>query len=80
MANVEGMIQEGIAAIKAGTKSTTDFEYSGKLSEVMLLGNVALRMKDSKVVLEWDPVKMEFPNLPEANPFVHKEYRQGWSL
>ena len=73
-------MEEWIAAIKAGKKSTTDFSYSGMLTETMLLGNVALRMKDSKTVLQWDGVKMEFPNLPEANAWVHKEYRQGWSL
>ena len=76
-----GIMEEWVAAIKAGKKSTTDIpEYSGALTEVMLLGNVALRFKDAKVVLEWDPVKMEFSNFPEANPFVHKEYRMGWSL
>jgi hypothetical protein len=46
----------------------------------MLLGNIAMRTAESKTVLEWDPVKMEFPNLPEANQYVHKEYRKGWSL
>jgi predicted dehydrogenase len=75
-----GIHEEWIAAIKAGKKSTTDFEYSGLLTEVMLLGNVALRMKDSKTVLQWDGEKMEVTNLPEANQFIHKEYRQGWSL
>jgi len=75
-----GIMEEWIAAIKAGKKSTTDFEYSGMLTEVMLLGNVALRMKDEKAVLEWDGEKMQVTNLPEANKYMHKEYRQGWSL
>jgi predicted dehydrogenase len=75
-----GIHEEWIAAIKAGQKSTTDFSYSGTLTEVMLLGNIAMRMAEAKTVLEWDPVKMEFPNLPEANQYLHKEYRQGWSL
>ncbi len=76
-----GIMEEWFAAIKAGKKSTTDFAaYSGPLTEVMLLGNIALRFKDTKVALQWDPVKMEFPTLPEANPFVHKIYRTGWSL
>ncbi len=39
-----------------------------------------MRFRQSKTILQWDPVKMEFPNLPEANAFVHKEYRIGWSL
>ena len=46
----------------------------------MLLGNVALRMKDAKTVLEWDSDKMKFPNLPEANKCLHMDYRPGWSL
>jgi predicted dehydrogenase len=75
-----GIHEEWIAAIKEGKKSTTDFSYSGTLTEVMLLGNIAMRMAESKTVLEWDPVKMEFPNMPEANQHVHKGYRQGWSL
>jgi len=75
-----GIMEEWIAAIKTGKKSTTDFSYSGPLSETMLLGNVALRMKDAKTVLQWDSEKMEVTNLPEANTWIHKEYRQGWSL
>lgn len=75
-----GITEEWIAAIKAGKKSTTDFSYSGPLTEVMLLGNVALRMKDSKTALQWDGEKMQVTNLPEANKYIHKEYRQGWSL
>jgi hypothetical protein len=73
-------MEEWIAAIKAGKKSTTDFDYSGPLTETMLLGNVALRMKDAKAVLQWDAVNMQVTNLPEANQFIHKEYRAGWSL
>jgi predicted dehydrogenase len=75
-----GIHEEWIAAIKESKKSTTDFSYSAALTEVMLLGNVALRMAEAKTVMEWDPVKMAFPNLPEANQYLHKEYRQGWSL
>jgi predicted dehydrogenase len=75
-----GIMEEWIAAIKAGKKSTTDFDYSGPLTETMLLGNVALRMKDATAVLHWDAVNMQVTNLPEANQFIHKEYRAGWSL
>ncbi len=75
-----GIHEEWVAAIKAGKKSTTDFEYSGRLTEVMLLANIAVRMQEAKTVLEWDGEKMEFTNLPEANKFLHKEYRADWSL
>ncbi len=75
-----GIMEEWIAAIKAGKKSTTDFEYSGALTETMLLGNVALRMKNARMALKWDNDKFEITNLPEANKWLHKDYRQGWSL
>lgn len=75
-----GIHEEWIEACKTGKKSTTDFSYSAYLTESMLLGNIAIRMQDKNTILEWDSEKMEFKNLPEANKFVHKEYRNGWTL
>jgi hypothetical protein len=46
----------------------------------MLLGNAALRVQKEKVVLEWDPVAMKFPNFPDADKYIHMGYRPGWSL
>ena len=75
-----GIHEEWIEAIKAGKKSTTDFSYAAVLTQVMLLANVAVRAQKDRKILEWDSEKMEFPNFPEANAFIHKEYRPGWSL
>ena len=75
-----GIREEWIEAIKTGKKSTTDFSYSGPLTEAMLLANVAVRMKDKNTKLLWDGEKMEFTNVPEANEFLRTEYRPGWSL
>jgi predicted dehydrogenase len=75
-----GIREEWIEAIKKGTKSTTDFSYAGPLTEVMLLANVAVRLKDKNMKLLWDGEKMEFTNLPEASQFLHFDYRPGWSL
>lgn len=75
-----GIHQEWIEAIKAGKKSTTDFSYSANLTQVMLLANAAVRAQKDNQILQWDSEKMEFPNFPEANAFIHKEYRPGWSL
>lgn len=75
-----GIYLEWINAIKNNTKSTTDFVYSGKLTEVMLLGNIAIKTADKFTILQWDPVKFEFPNLPEANALLTKQYSTGWSL
>jgi len=75
-----GIYLEWIEAIKAGKKSTTDFSYAGPLTETMLLGNIATRMKDKNTFLEWDPKKMEITNLDEANEYLKMEYREGWYL
>ena len=53
------------------------FGYSGPLTEANHLGNVAYRA-DQK--LEWDAKNMKFPNAPEAEKFLGREYRDGWSL
>ena len=75
-----GIMDEWIAAIKAGKKSTTDFRYAGPLTETMLLGNVALRTANDNVVLQWDAASMKVTNHPPANQFLERPYREGWSL
>jgi predicted dehydrogenase len=74
-----GLHEEWILACKNGTRSTTDFAYSGPLTETMLLGNIAIFMKDRNVALEWDPDGMRFPNCPDADEFVQRKNRDGWS-
>ena len=80
MPRSKGIREEWFEAIKNGTRSTTDFSYSGPLTETMLLANVAVRLKDRNMKLLWDAAKMEFTNLPEANELLHFQYRPGWSL
>lgn len=75
-----GVYAEWIDAIKNNKKAGCDFSYASKLVETMMLGNIAVLMANRNVTLEYDPDKMEFTNLPEANAFLHYEYRQGWTL
>lgn len=75
-----GIHEEWINAIKEGTKSTTDFEYSTKLTEMMLLGNIAIQLKEKNTILEWDSKELKFTNLDEANELLHYDYAPGWSL
>jgi predicted dehydrogenase len=75
-----GIHEEWIEAIKNGTKSTTDFEYSAKLTEMMLLGNIAIKMKEKNTVLEYDGKKGEFTNMEEANEHLTKKYPKGWEM
>jgi len=69
--------QEWARACKAGTKAGASFEYSGPLTEVCLLGNVAKRL-DTRIY--WDSENMKVTNNPEAEPLVRRPYREGWNL
>lgn len=79
-----GHEEEWIRACKGGEPGGSDFEWAGPLTETVLLGNVALRPelkeKLSGQILEWSPEKFSFTNLPEADKFLHYEYREGWKL
>ena len=78
----KGIHAEWIEACKKGDpkQATTGFDYSGPLTETMLLGNVAVRLQDRHTKLLYDGKKGEFTNLPEANDLLHMEYRKGWIL
>ena len=69
--------QDWVRACKAGRQAGADFEYSGLLTEICLLGNVAKRM-DARI--EWEPDNMKVTNLPEANKYIRTRYRKGWTL
>ena len=70
---------EWIAAIKEGNpqKCYSRFEIAAQLTEIMLLGCVALRAGKK---LEWDGPNMVAKNCPEAAPFIKRENRPGWAL
>jgi len=55
-----------------------NFDYSGPLTETMLIGVLASRFIGKKLL--WDSKSMKFTNAPEANQFVTREYRAGWDL
>jgi predicted dehydrogenase len=68
---------EWIHACKTGDPTTCNFEYAGWLTEANHLGNVAYRVGKK---LEWDAAKAIATNASEAEPFLRREYRKGWSL
>lgn len=72
-----GHHMEWINACKTGAPTTANFEYSGWLTEANHLGNVAFRAGKK---LEWNAEKMVASNAPEANRFIHREYRKGWDF
>lgn len=68
---------EWLQACKTGAPTTCNFEYSGWLTEANHLGNVAYRAGKK---LEWDAAAMRATNCPEADRFIRREYRSGWTL
>jgi hypothetical protein len=46
------------------------------MTEAILLGTVAIRVPGQ--LLEWDSEKMKFPNYPDANKYLSRDYRKGW--
>ena len=75
--NSIGHHAEWIHACKTGAPTTCHFEYAGWLTEANHLGNVAYRAGKK---LSWDPVNLRATNAPEADRFIHREYRKGWKL
>ena len=65
-------------AIHAGGKAGSDFCYGGPLTEIALLGVIALKYPGTK--LAWDADAMRFTNFAEANQHLNPPYRAGWSL
>ena len=74
------IFEDWIGAIKDGKKSCNDFSISSKLTEIMLLTNIAVKHQKANITLEYDAANMKITNLPEANSLFQYEYRTGWSL
>jgi len=70
--------QNWAAACKGGEPACSNFDYSGPLTEMVVMGNLAIKYPNRK--LAWDGENMRMTNFPEANDFVNMHYRSGWEL
>jgi predicted dehydrogenase len=68
---------EWIKACKDGSETTCNFNYSGALTETVLLGNVAYR---SGQKIDWDAENLRITNSDKANDLIRKTYRKGWEV
>ena len=79
-----GHHKEWILACKGGPPARSNFELSGPMAEVVLLGNIAVRMGqqlyEKGLKLYYDGPNMRITNMPEANKYIRREYRKGWTL
>ena len=67
-----------VDAVRGEGKTLAPYDYSGPLTESVLLGGIAVRFPKQK--LEWDAKNIKVTNVAEANNFVQREYRKGWEF
>jgi predicted dehydrogenase len=67
-----------VEACRGNGRTTTPFDYSGPLTESVLLGCLSTRFP--KRTLEWDAAKLQITNVKDANAFVRRRYRKGWEV
>ena len=72
-----GQYKEWVDACRGGRPAYSNFDVAAYLTEIILLGCVALQTGKK---LEWDGPSMRAKNAPEAAQYVRREYRKGWEL
>ena len=68
---------EWLNACKGGPASLSNFDYAVLLTEVVLWGNVAIRVGKK---IEWDGPNMKATNCSEAEAFIKPAMRSGWGF
>ena len=71
----KGHHRDWLDACKGGEPASANFEYGAGLTEMGLLGLVAMRVRKK---MEWDAAAMKSPNVPEADKYLKGTYRPGW--
>ena len=64
-------------AIRSGSRSSADFDYAARLTEIMLVGNMALLVRDK---LKYDFRTGRFTNSDRANALLQRDPRPGWEF
>jgi predicted dehydrogenase len=68
---------EWLRACRGGPAAMSNFNYAGPLTEMVLLGNVAIRAGQR---INWDAENMRARDLAAADRYIRREYRKGWTL
>lgn len=72
-----GHHEEWIRACKGGEPAMSNFDYASALTEMVLLGNLAILTGEP---IYWDSVNMKATNCAKADPYIQSEYRKGWTV
>jgi hypothetical protein len=71
----EDHYQDWLAACRGGPPACSNFDIAGPLTETVLLGNVALRLR---CAITWDLRRLRVPGVPAADALLRGAYRTGW--
>ncbi len=74
---VKGHHRDWIDACKGGDAASSNFDYAGPLTEMVLLGQVALRTGKK---IHWDGPNLKATKTPEADRYIKPAFREGWNL
>lgn len=72
-----GHHRDWVDAIKGGPAASSEFQYGAKLTEITLLGLVAMRTGE---IIHWDADAMKATGVDKADEMIHGDYRKGWEL
>jgi hypothetical protein len=72
-----GHHRDWIEVCKGGQPASSNFEYAARLTEIVLLGVVALR---TGTTLYWNGPEMKATNAPEADVLIRGYFRKGWEI
>ncbi len=73
----KGHHRDWIDACKGGPPASSNFDYGARLTEIVLLGGVAIR---TATTLRWDGPNMKATNAPQVEPVIHGHFRKGWEI
>lgn len=73
-----GHEKDWLRSIRDGKPASSNFDYSGPFAETVLMGNLAVRYPDRELL--WDGGNMKVTNDADADSYVRRNYRAGWSL
>jgi predicted dehydrogenase len=75
---LDGHEKDWVRSCKGGAPASSNFDYSGPLTEMVLMGNLAVRFPNRQLL--WDGLSLQVTNDKDANAYVRRKYREGWTL
>ena len=75
---VKDHYRDWLDACKGGRPALSNFQYGARLTEITLLGVLAVRLAGQQ--LHWDPAAMRVTGVPEADRILNGNYRTGWEV